>query len=247
MSKTRTAQLDDIASFPRSLFNKHVIYDDFALLPQIAAYAAGDNANFELEGTGAADGDCTHLIGGGIQLNADSGTGSADDECVLVRGANQVLEWTTDDEPTLTTKILTGSVITNYQLKVGLGSDSAGTAAADGTDGDNMSDTYDTEFLILFDTDDGDANWKVNHTLAGASETEIDTAIPVVLSTHYLLQIRVRTDRRVDYWINDTLVYVGAAQTTAKIMGPHIGVSGLDAVDKTLGVRWVALTKLHQD
>ncbi len=250
VGSTRTAQLDAHVDALKAGNDKFVIDENFELIPQVASYAAGDKPWYELEGTGAADGDVTSVAGGGIKVEADT-SGSNDDEAVLVRGANQSIVWNTIDDVAFLAVIETDATITNLQYKFGMASNAAGNGIAAGADGSNVSDFGDVEAVFTFDTDDSDTTWQVSHIVTATAEVEVDTGVTVVAATKYVLHVTIDTDQMAAYFINGLEVYRATAALTASSsgsdLGPHLGVSRLDAGDRYFHLRRCVVSKNFND
>jgi hypothetical protein len=68
-------------------------------------------------------------------------------------------------------------------------------------------------------------------------DTVGDSGVAVAVSTPYLLQIKVGTDRKPRYYINGLPVGVGAALRTGQTLLPFFGVKAGAAAAKAVTVR----------
>ena len=196
-----------------------------------------EDKDFELSGTSATDTDVTYDSDQGLAFET---AGAGADQCMILpqtAGDNvslwREIAWTTDNLPNYEAVIRTDALKALMEIEVGL-------VKTMPSPFDATTDTDQIKFTYLQGTD---TNWQVAHS-ATSSDTTHDTGVPVVANTVYHFAIRVDRGRVVRCYINDRLVAVTVALTTAVDLLPTVGVqAGSAAAACKIYVRELAISR----
>lgn len=219
----------------------------------LLAYAKA-NKDFEVSGTNMTTALATRPGGGGVLLTT---AGASNDQALLGAQSTAGISgwagttWKTDDCVLFETTITTSATITNQKIFAGLKLTSTPLAA---TDANQAYFLYDTG-----NTDGASAANFIAVTSRGGTLTVIDTGIPIVASTTYVLTVLIDPDRVPYFFINGALVAWGnvaataaftvanGALTTAVTLKPFAGTQSLTSAARAVTVRSVAMSKLYND
>ena len=183
------------------------------LLDTTSAWAAPEDADFEISGTNAVQADVTFASTiGGIELDTH---GAADDQTIVGPHATQAtawhdVAWGTENQVIWEAVVRTGASITNIVLWAGLKLTNTPTVA---TDADQAFFRFDAVV----------ANWEATYSIAG-TDTETDTGVAVAASTNYYLRIEIDSSRLAHFFINGKEVATSTALTNDISLWPFIGV-----------------------
>lgn len=202
------------------------------------------NRDFEHVGTNNSDDDVTVLATGGIRLETDGGgadivaiqpitgsTGCTNPTKWIGAGIGAALgtpNWSTDNEIQWGCVVKTTTTISATTLWAGLKLTATNVIATD-------------DDQAFFRAQAG--VWDIV-TSVGGTDVTAGSGISLAASTQYDLRISVDSDRIPSYYINNKLVGVGAALTTAVNLFPVIGVYAGAAAAKSLQIhkQWISQT-----
>jgi len=217
---------------------RYTLVERFGLLPQVGAYAVGDNPGFELAGTNAADGNATFYAGGGVRL---IDVGGANDQCIVSAsgaGSGIASAWddtvfSTSDEVTIRMGVRLVDVA-NIRVEAGIGNAPVRAVAADGDQTDTL--------YFRFDTSIG-PNWFVNFEDNNDAAASVNTGV-VAAAGVYRLAILVDAALVARFYINGGLVHVTAARTVGRDLGlPYYLLEDLGGAARELVVQAYSISK----
>jgi len=242
----KTAQLLNSVGILAEWHQRHVYTTAFENgPPQANADIAVDaDLQWEIQGTNATSlSSAVHAEGGGIRMV----TAGADDDQVILfphadtqQGSIADLNFATDDEPAFAASITTGDAITLSTIYAGF----VLTSAVDETTDANQA-------KFTYDTDDSDANWQANWSIAG-TDTEIDTGISVEADTNYLLVLRINSSREAQFLIGKgdsplEIVATSGSLTTGVDLVPYVAVQARTGAARHIELRRLSLSKVWND
>lgn len=253
MSKNRTAQLNDALGVLANVLDRTILVEDFkqrpalngdilitSTNPTLAQMATRFLANrdFEVLGTNMTTALCTFSTGGGVTLTT---AGAANDQGILSvhLDTNQtqwsVIDFSTDDEIALGTKIKTGASVADTTLWFGWKLTNTPVVATD-----------NDQAFFRYETSTNSGKWQAVYSASGTDYT-IDTGVSVAAATEYKLEIVVDEDRVPRFFINNELVATGTALTTGVDLLPYVGVQAGAAAAKAVTVRKLVAAKSNND
>tara|TARA_R100000306_G_C4368279_1_gene138694 strand:+ start:845 stop:1570 length:726 start_codon:yes stop_codon:yes gene_type:complete len=221
----------------RTLKHAGPFIEEWAQVPQLNTDVAVDaNLNWEMAGTNAASLTAgTHSTGGGIKML----TAGADNDQVILsphvdaqQSALNTIDFQTDDECYIGTRIATDSLVTTMLIHFGF--DLTPTTLDETTDADQA--------FFSFDTDNSDTTWMANWSVGG-TDTEYNTGIAVSASTAYTLAISIDADRVAHFFINSKREASSAALTSGVDFKPFLGIQALATAARTLYCRKIIVGK----
>jgi hypothetical protein len=222
----------------RTLKHAGPFIEEWAQVPQLNTDVAVDaNLNWEMAGTNAASLTAgTHSTGGGIKML----TAGADNDQVILsphvdaqQSALNTIDFQTDDECYIGTRIATDSAVTTMLIHFGF--DLTPTTLDETTDADQA--------FFSFDTDNSDTTWMANWSVGG-TDTEYNTGIAVSASTAYTLAISIDADRVAHFFINSKREASSAALTSGIDFKPFLGIQSLSgSAARTLYCRKIIVGK----
>lgn len=223
------AALADVATSGGNTYADSVINTKLAILRNwaasfvVAINGKSTGGSFKLEGTNAVD-TCAvaELVVGGVVLTT---TTTSADQCDLT--PTNWASFNTNSSPGFLTAIKTPASIVSVILFAGLKLTNDPTVA-----------TNDDQAYFRYQ-DTANANWVAVYSIAGVDYT-VDTGIPVIASTEYVLEIEVDANRNVSFYVNGFKVAQGGAVLTANIaLIPFVGVRTATTAAKAITVRSV--------
>lgn len=213
--------------FVNPRYNVLELYENLLTLPHIAANqsASTNTAAIIAAGTNSVDGGATFATTGGVTLTTT--TGSGDQEALAFTNTNSgwgTVSLIANNGLIFETQIVTGAAITSEVVWAGLKLTFTSVVATDD----------DQTFFRYAAATDG--FWHIV-TSVGGTDVDMATDVTVVVSTAYLFQIRVGTDRKPHYFINGKRVGIGAALTASTALKPFVGVQTATTAAKNITVR----------
>ena len=225
--------------------DQYVLSEDFSLRPTLAASidpsdAAAmtqaevdiifrSNKHFEVAGTSMTAALATFHPLGGVSLTT---AGGDNDQAIVQPRTNpaSATYWdrglNTGEEISWETRFLTGASIASLLIMAKLGLTNA------------LNETTDADQVgISFDTDvGGEVNFQA-FTSIGGTDAASDTGIVVAINTEYKIRIELDSARLPRIYIDDDLVFTGAALTDVSTFKPFVGVQALTGAAKVISVR----------
>ncbi len=222
------------------VLNGSVLITDTA--PTLAQMAVRFRANrdWEIGGTNAVDGSATFADGGGATLTT---AGASADQVILRpqldtnQTAVAAAKFNTSDEPALLVSLKTGASAADVTVWAGLKLTDTGVQATD-----------NDQAYFRYNAAEAEGKWQAVISRGGVDQAAIalgDEA--VAASTAYTLCVAVDRERRAVFYVNGELLYTGGALTGNVDLKPSVGVQANAAAPKSVTVRDVAVSKVHND
>jgi len=142
------------------------------------------------------------------------------------------VKWGTENQVIWEAAITTGSTVTSSLLWAGLKLTNTPTIATD-----------DNQVFFRYSTDDSDAGWVVESSIAG-TDTAKASGVTCAASTVYRFRIEIDSDRKAHCYINDKLVEVTTALTNDVDLIPYIGMQNLGAGARILTVYYEKISRV---
>jgi hypothetical protein len=208
------------------------------------------NPNWGITGAGAAaTADVTfNAAGGGIKLETQA---TAEDEVIIephTTAGTSILDdmqWSTSKQPYMYIDLVTGDALTNRWMWAGY----VMATGASQTTFDAMAQLQTTNaFYLAFATENltSTANWCSVSTRVSA-ETETDSAVALVASTRYRIELWLDSARKPQYYINGAQVCTAdsTAIAAATDLFPIIGLHSISTNEADFVVNSVMVSQLY--
>jgi len=193
------------------------------------------NIDFEILGTNASADDVTYdATNAGLLLTTD---GADNDQIIILPhlDTNQTawtgIKWGTENQVIWESTIKTGASIATVLIWAGLKLTNTPVIATD-----------DDQAFFRFSTDDTNTTWRIITSRAG-TDTNTDSGVTVAVNTTYKFKIKINSSRVPEFYINDTLVYTGAALTNDIDLIPYLGIQSLSAAADTMIVNYQKISR----
>jgi hypothetical protein len=214
--------------FVSDQYNALILHDKLETLPLTAPnQSASFNTAFNLVGTNAADSTAAfNTTAGGVTLTT---TTTTNDQVILSPNTNSIwgnVNVIADNQVVFETQLVTGSNITAAIIWAGMKLTNTSTTATD-----------NDQTFIRYQNTVNSGKWQIIDSTNNVDNAQ-DSGVTVVVSTAYLLQIRVGADLKPRYYINGILVGTGAALRTGQNMHPYVGVQTTTTAAKAITVRY---------
>lgn len=222
----------------RTLRHAGPFIEEWNQVPQLNTDVAVDaNLDWEIDGNNVASlTSATHSTGGGIALlttTADNSQAILSPHEDTQQSALNTIDFQTDDEPYIGTRIATESDVTTMLIHFGFSITPK-----------TLDETTDADQAFFsFDTDNSDTTWMANWSVGG-TDTEYNTGIAVSASTAYTLAISIDADRVAHFFINSKREASSAALTSGVDFKPFLGIQSLSgSAARTLYCRKIIVGK----
>jgi hypothetical protein len=223
-TKTTDVMSSKIAELDETKDERYYLEEYFRQLPCINADLASGteatrepaNNNFEILGANMTSALVTFsATNAGLLLT----TATADNDAAIIaphldtkQTAWAGIKWGTENQVEWTGSIKTGSSVATTGIWCGLKLTNTEVIATD-----------NDQAYFRYNTDDSNTTWHVITSRAG-TDVDFDTGVAVAANTQYKMQIKIDAFRVPRFYINDVLVYTGAALENDIDLIPYIGV-----------------------
>lgn len=194
------------------------------------------STDFEVLGTNAVTACSTYSATDAAMLLTT--TTADNDQCILLPHLDSEytpwtgIKWGTENKVIWEGAIKTPAAVTTTLLWAGLKLTNTPVIATD-----------DNQVFFRYSTDDSDAGWVVESSIAGV-DTATASGVTCAGSTVYRFRIEIDEDRQAVCYINDVVVYKTAALTNDIDLIPYIGIMNLGAGAKILTVYYEKMSRM---
>lgn len=213
--------------------------DTFPLLPVITAVAASSDKFFLVAGTNAANADVTQdTTEGGITLASH---GASNDQTYIAGIASTRFQ----NAINATSLVVFEARVAVNQLTACFGSVGLNELPTDpnptGTAGEGAMFLFDPAGTLTGTTALTAAqhlNWVLCHKVNGA-DTFTATTVPIVAGRDYTLAVKIGSDLKAKFYIDDVYVGQGPALTSGDLVRAFAGIQATTAAVKSMDVRYI--------
>jgi hypothetical protein len=210
--------------------------------PTLAQMAVRFRANrdWEIAGTNAVDGSAAFADGGGVKLTT---AGASGDQVILrpQQDTNQTalaaIKLNTSDESAMLVSVKTGASVADVTLWAGLKLTDTGVRATD-----------NDQAYFRYNAAEAEGKWQAVVSRGGVDQAAIALGEEAVLaSSAYVLCVAMDRERRALFYVNGELLYTAPALAADVDLKVSVGVQAGAVATKSVTVRDVAVSKVHND
>ncbi len=234
----RTVYHEDFRQLP--ILNASVVPTaDNPTLPQMALRFRA-NRDWEIAGTNAVDTSAIFSDGGGMTLTT---AGASGDQVILraQQDTNQTAvaaaKFNTVDQSAFLVVLKTGASVADVTVWAGLKLTDTGVQATD-----------NDQAYFRYNAAEAEGKWQAVVSRSGVDETVAALGEEAVTaSTAYELCVALDREGRARFYVNGELLHTSAALTENVDLRPSLGVQAGAAAPKSVTVRGLAVSKVHND